>query len=177
MAATGRRLTKEQKKEKKRARNKAYDEANPEKKRARNKAWREANPGYSKAYDEANPEKKRARDKAYYEANSEKKRTKARLYKYGLDSEGFSRLLTFQNNCCWICKAPFPTTPCVDHDHDTGVVRGLLCMKCNRDEEVFTNRGHLIDRHLEFRRNPPARQLGIHTVGSLFKKTLSEASP
>lgn len=32
---------------------------------------------------------------------------------------------------CAICKAAFSVNPDVDHDHETGIVRGLLCRRCN----------------------------------------------
>ena len=36
---------------------------------------------------------------------------------------------------CGICKKPLGTaTMALDHDHDTGHIRGTLCMPCNRSE-------------------------------------------
>lgn len=66
-------------------------------------------------------ETKRARDR------------KTRIQKkYGLAPLDYSRLLKAQNNCCAICQKPLRDTRiCVDHDHETGLVRGLLCHPCN----------------------------------------------
>lgn len=52
---------------------------------------------------------------------------------FGLTREDFERLLTAQNNCCAICARLFSEErePCVDHDHKTSAVRGLLCRNCN----------------------------------------------
>jgi len=62
--------------EEKRARKKAYREANKEQVAAKNKAYYEANKeqlvAHQKAYVEANAEKVVAQRKAYYEANKEK---------------------------------------------------------------------------------------------------------
>ena len=46
----------------------------------------------------------------------------------------YNKLLEIQNNCCDICKkhnSEFKNALSVDHNHTTGVVRGLLCSKCN----------------------------------------------
>lgn len=51
--------------------------------------------------------------------------------KYGLDAVGFQALLEKQKGACAICQQPFTKTPCVDHNHVTGHVRGLLCRLCN----------------------------------------------
>jgi hypothetical protein len=57
---------------------------------------------------------------------------------YDLTTEEFYEMIRDQDYKCLICNEFFePTlinhgkTPCVDHDHKTGKVRGILCHKCN----------------------------------------------
>ena len=51
---------------------------------------------------------------------------------YGLTGIEFDRLLTRQFNRCACCAASFDKEKaCVDHDHATGRVRGLVCRACN----------------------------------------------
>jgi hypothetical protein len=55
---------------------------------------------------------------------------------YGMVLEDFESLLIAQSFACAICAATFDPdvtdlTPCVDHSHLTGQVRGLLCRACN----------------------------------------------
>jgi len=60
-------------------------------------------------------------------------------WQYGLSVEQYDALLERQNYVCAICSQPetyrrkgWPIRPLsVDHDHDTGAVRGLLCQACN----------------------------------------------
>lgn len=60
-----------------------------------------------------------------------------RLRRYGLTPDGFDALLAKQGGCCanLECRAPSSgivgRSFAVDHDHDTGLVRGLLCNTCN----------------------------------------------
>lgn len=44
--------------------------------------------------------------------------------------EDFDDMLRKQDYKCAICRCNFKKR-CVDHDHTTGVVRGLLCDRCN----------------------------------------------
>lgn len=52
--------------------------------------------------------------------------------RYGLDSISYQHLLASQDGRCAICgQEPNGTPLHVDHDHVTGKVRGLLCVRCN----------------------------------------------
>lgn len=55
-------------------------------------------------------------------------------HQYGIDLVDYRRLLALQNGRCAVCRR-LPTERnriCVDHDHATDEVRGLLCARCNR---------------------------------------------
>lgn len=57
------------------------------------------------------------------------------LRTYGITEEQYEQLLQSQSGSCGVCKRPasvFKTRLCVDHDHSTGEIRGLLCIHCNR---------------------------------------------
>lgn len=53
--------------------------------------------------------------------------------KYGMSLDDHAAMLASQNSSCAICDAPPPTNRKlnVDHDHETGKVRALLCHPCN----------------------------------------------
>lgn len=53
---------------------------------------------------------------------------------YGLDAEAHEKLFQDQGRACAICRTEFEQRRLIhiDHCHDTGVVRGLLCQPCNQ---------------------------------------------
>lgn len=52
--------------------------------------------------------------------------------KYGMTSVDFDRLVVLQSDLCAICQRPSDEKVWhIDHDHATGLVRGLLCSRCN----------------------------------------------
>lgn len=87
----------------------------------------------------------RAANREQYNANQRKQHaknyTRNRLYRYDLTPDEYNGMLTAQDNKCAICNCPPQgTRPLViDHNHDTGAVRGLLCYGCNRALHVLEN--------------------------------------
>ena len=72
------------------------------------------------------------------------KNEKAREYNlkraYGIDLYDYNVLLEKQNGICAIChKTPQKRHLDVDHDHKTGLIRGLLCGWCNRSLMYLRN--------------------------------------
>jgi hypothetical protein len=56
------------------------------------------------------------------------------MARYGLSEDAYDALLQSQNYSCALCKSKDPKRKqgfVVDHDHDTGRIRGLLCHPCN----------------------------------------------
>ena len=78
--------------------------------------------------------------------NNKKRKQKSKWSRYekiyGLSQDGFNALLKKQNQLCCICEQNLLSKNLhVDHCHKTGIVRGLLCSKCNQaigllDEDV-----------------------------------------
>lgn len=55
-----------------------------------------------------------------------------RYKKYGISPFHYNQMLRRQHNVCAICGGKdYGRDLAVDHDHETGAVRGLLCMRCN----------------------------------------------
>jgi hypothetical protein len=50
--------------------------------------------------------------------------------KYNITEVEYIELYNKQNNVCAICKISYDKM-CIDHDHTTLKVRGILCTKCN----------------------------------------------
>lgn len=103
-------------------------------------------------YHSSNEEEKQKRierSKKYYRENIEKQRMYSRerlkipeikkkqqellrKRRYGLNTGEYDILFQVQNGLCAICgNPPEKKGLAVDHNHKTGQVRGLLCIKCN----------------------------------------------
>jgi hypothetical protein len=56
------------------------------------------------------------------------------LKRYGITPEQYWALYEAQGGACYICQRATGKTKrlSVDHDHETGYVRGLLCGPCNK---------------------------------------------
>ena len=56
---------------------------------------------------------------------------------YGISRAQWELILKSQNGKCKLCGKVFDSKINVDHDHETQVVRGLLCNNCNRVLRYF----------------------------------------
>ena len=84
---------------------------------------------------------KRAYARRYHTENKddpqfkEKRRGRRIRFEYGIDNSEYERLLAAQGGTCAGCHTTEPGRHekfDIDHDHQTGKVRGLLCGNCNR---------------------------------------------
>lgn len=90
-----------------RAQCREYGAGSRDKRNERLRAWRKSNPEKAAAAD----------------------RRKAMRQKYDLSVEEADALLASNGGLCWICDDK--PSKCIDHDHETGKVRGALCANCN----------------------------------------------
>lgn len=67
---------------------------------------------------------------------------------YGLTLEEYECIVAEQDGGCAVCgrKNFAGRYLAVDHDHETGLVRGALCDNCNRAIGLFEDRAELLDR-------------------------------
>ena len=124
--------------EKSRARSRAYYVANREREIARTKAWHAAN-----------PERRKAIQDAWRTRNPTRVRENWMRWKYGMTLAEFDAVLDGQGMACAICRAT-DMAWCIDHDHKTGVVRGILCRRCNLTLSGFQDDPELFRRAAEY---------------------------
>ena len=122
-----------------------------------NEKWRMEHPEYSDQYHATHQEEERQyfekiktirqiKDKKRYAQNTKKLRAYKRHLKYGITDQQYHAILVLQSGVCAIChqpeirlnKADGTILPlAVDHNHDTGEIRGLLCHSCNLALGIF----------------------------------------
>jgi hypothetical protein len=61
---------------------------------------------------------------------------------YGLTKADVAVLRASQGDCCGVCGAPAPQH--LDHDHETGRIRKLLCQRCNHGLGLFRDDPYLL---------------------------------
>lgn len=133
-------------------RQKVYRDANPEKRKAAMRSWYECNREYAlqqkrewyqenreavlEAKKNLDPVVARARRRAYREKYPDRVKESDRrqgIQRYGITVDEYDRWFAKQEGACAICRRPCASGRrlSVDHCHETGTVRGLLCGKCN----------------------------------------------
>jgi len=114
--------------------------------------WRSNNPDKRKLQKERhyakNKEKIDQRAKDWYNNNRERYRNNAFLRKYGITLEKYNEMREEQKYCCGICSLTEEQVGkklVVDHNHETGAVRQLLCANCNVGIGFFKDSPNLLE--------------------------------
>jgi hypothetical protein len=127
---------------------------------AARKAYRVANPEVLEATRERtrrwmadNPERYAENHRRFVESGGMKRslRKTHLKTKYGMTLERYDELLASQGGGCAICgKPPGDTALHVDHCHQTGRVRGLLCFSCNAGLGQFRHDPQLLEAAMTY---------------------------
>ena len=75
-----------------------------------------------------------SRENQKYEHKNDYRRNYRMKKEYGITLEIYNQLFAAQEGCCNICgkhQSQLTKRLAVDHNHQTGAVRGLLCSPCN----------------------------------------------
>lgn len=84
-----------------------------------------------KKYASENPDKRRNTMKQFKRNNPYYYKNKKLKERYGISGEEFNKMNSRQHGKCLICGFKPTERLCVDHNHETGRIRGLLCKPCN----------------------------------------------
>ena len=102
------------------------------------------------------PEKLRAVRKAEYLKARNRYREYELKKKYGISLADLSRLLVGQEGKCAICQTTAPGGKgwCVDHDHVTTAIRGVLCQGCNTGIGLLKESDTILEAAQQYLRQP-----------------------
>src|SRR3990167_2188512 len=121
--------------------------------------WRERNPAKVRKAAKQNYRKNinvyKERARKDYLRNPEVNRRRSLIKNYGITDEQFNRLLEYQGGVCAICWRGINADDrkkrlSVDHDHQTGKIRGLLCSGCNGGIGFFNDNLEVLKRAVNY---------------------------
>jgi hypothetical protein len=124
---------------------------------------------YQRKYAAAHPDCIRASNRNCYEAHTERYLKRSQRWyaentkvmatvsrksmlkrQYGLTLEDYETMLVTQGGVCKMCGGPpGKRMLAVDHDHETGKIRGLLCVRCNVGLGFYERRKLQIEDYLK----------------------------
>lgn len=116
------------------------DPARREAYRERKRQWRIEN---KEAFNAYKREWRQKRD-------SLKNRDEWMRQRYGITLKEYDAMFAQQGNVCAICKLSDEKTMHIDHDHETGKVRGILCSQCNQGIGLLRENQSSIARAIQY---------------------------
>jgi hypothetical protein len=94
--------------------------------------------------------------KNYVKLNRKKVRWHSIKYTSGLSKEQYGELMILQENRCALCgknEEENGKLLCVDHDHNTNYIRGLLCVRCNFGLGYFMDNKEILQKAINYLEN------------------------
>jgi hypothetical protein len=129
---------------------KIWVSSNPRRVKEIKKRYRDTHKEEAKTYNALHRRSEAAHYKQYKKEWRKTNGKHERLQsKYGISMPQFLEMLNNQNQKCGICQDVF-IVACVDHDHGTGEVRGLLCHKCNAGIGAFQDNPDTLRKALDW---------------------------
>lgn len=130
----------------------SWQKRNPEKTLARTANWRTENKDHVRVYRRDYKDRDRRRDRERHFAKS-----------YGITMDDYEAILAAQGAKCALCSISAESSPrkrlFVDHCHETGRVRGLLCDGCNKSLGVIEKYRDKLSSMLEYADNAEANRI------------------
>ena len=106
---------------------------------------------YNRMWKENNPEKVKEYRKLHYHYDPDLTREYQLKALYGISNSDYEFILSSQGGVCAICGLPNNGRNfAIDHDHETGKIRGLLCVGCNAGIGSLKDDVNLVRRALEY---------------------------
>lgn len=127
---------------------------------------KECRRAYNNAHRRKDINKSREKDRERYSKNSDVRAKYARDYRknnpekmrelhlksnYNITINDYNNMLLKQNNKCAVCgrdMSDYGKVFCVDHNHTTGKVRGLVCDPCNYGIGFYEKNGEKYKKYL-----------------------------
>lgn len=81
------------------------------------------------------------------------------LRRFGISLEQYEEMAARQGGACAICGATPERALDVDHDHETGAIRALLCGMCNRGLGSFRDRADLMVKAIDYIRSFAVKEI------------------
>ncbi len=110
-------------------------------------------------YNSFKKDQNKARRRRHYLKAGEYYRRKKLMREHGVTKEQYDLIAKQQNYLCKICDLPeslkhartgTPISLSVDHCHETGIIRGLLCGRCNMALGAFKDKHELLNKAINY---------------------------
>lgn len=146
---------------------KIWAKENPERRTMHQQTWESNSQNYEKVVKanrerqqrnrKANPDNALKKQREYNTKNVRKRHAWRLENVYGISIEDYDQMLKSQGGGCAICGGPPGNGRggalrffCVDHDHKTGRIRGLLCVEHNSGLGRFDDSTDLLLKAVEY---------------------------